>query len=148
MLWNYILLIWHNITVHTLSYFFNCLKLFAFRHFLIYLSNMLFFPIFHFLKEHHLYEYNHNKSQRDWKFKDNTEFQGNRAKYVNRPVQKHFFCLRCGIPSNQEERNNFQGSDHTTAYCTIYKQYNSFNCSFCLSKNIEAKHFPQDCKQR
>ena len=94
------------------------------------------------------YEYNHNRSQRDWKFKDNTVFQGNRSKYVNRPVQKHFFCLRCGIPSNQEERNNFQGSDHTTAYCTIYKQYNSFNCSFCLSKNIEAKHFPQDCKQR
>ena len=89
-----------------------------------------------------------NRFQSNGKYSNQRDFQKNRnSNYVNRPVRKHFFCLRCGIPNTPEEKTKFGGSDHQTSNCTIYKEYNSFNCNLCLSKNILAHHFPSHCKQ-
>ena len=67
---------------------------------------------------------------------------------LNRPVVKHFFCLRCGVPKNKDGKTEFIGSDHQTAYCKVYEQFNAFGCSICLSRNIDAKHYPSECKQK
>ena len=66
----------------------------------------------------------------------------------NRQVLKHLYCSRCGIPKDPAQLEGFAGSDHQTSYCKVYSQYNPFGCSHCLSRNIDARHYPDECRQK
>ena len=70
--------------------------------------------------------------------------KGKQGSGQNRQVMKHLYCSRCGIPKDPAQMDGFAGSDHQTSYCKVYSEYNPFGCSHCLSRNIDARHYPDE----
>ena len=70
-----------------------------------------------------------------------------RPYYGHNKVRKDLFCARCGT-SKKAASDFFANSDHSTYDCMVYKLHNPHGCSICLALDIDAKHYPHECKQR